>query len=81
MGQWDPTETEPPTRKPALNWPSPPYTYGTNGIPAPKGKEFCINLIDEDLILNQINQAKSEGAELIVASMHWGVEYQTTENE
>ena len=57
------------------------YTYGTNGIPAPKGKEFCINLIDEDLILNQINQAKSEGAELIVASMHWGVEYQTTENE
>lgn len=56
------------------------YTYGTNGIPVPEDKEFCVNLIDEDLILKQIKQAKEEGAELIVASMHWGVEYQTTEN-
>lgn len=56
------------------------YTYGTNGIPVPKDKEFCVNLIDEDLILKKINQAKDEGAELIVASMHWGVEYQTVEN-
>lgn len=56
------------------------YTYGTNGFSAPEGKEFCVNLIDEDLILEQINKAKSEGAELIVASMHWGVEYQTTES-
>lgn len=56
------------------------YTYGTNGIPVPEDKEFCVNLIDEDLILKKINQAKDEGAELIVASMHWGVEYQTVEN-
>ncbi len=56
------------------------YTYGTNGIPVPEGKEFCVNLIDEELILRQIARAKNEGAELIVASMHWGVEYQTTEN-
>lgn len=56
------------------------YTYGTNGIPVPEDKQFCVNLIDEDLILKQINQAKDEGAELIVASMHWGVEYQTTQN-
>ena len=56
------------------------YTYGTNGIPVPEDKEFCVNLIDEDLILKQIEQAKNEGAELIVASMHWGIEYQTTEN-
>lgn len=56
------------------------YTYGTNGISVPEDKDFCINLIDEDLILRQINQAKNEGAELIVVSMHWGVEYQTIEN-
>ena len=56
------------------------YTYGTNGIPTPEGKEFCVNLINEDFMLKQINQAKVEGAELIVVSMHWGVEYQTTEN-
>lgn len=57
------------------------YTYGTNGIPIPEDKEFCINLIDEDLMLKQIEQAKDEGAELIIASMHWGTEYQTTENK
>ncbi len=56
------------------------YTYGTNGIEIPKDKEFCVNLIDEDLILMQIAQAKEKGAELIIASIHWGVEYQTTEN-
>ncbi len=56
------------------------YTYGTNGIPVPSDKKFCVNLIDKELILKQINQAKQEGAELIVASMHWGIEYQTIEN-
>lgn len=56
------------------------FTYGTNGIPIPDGKEFCVNLIDENLILEQISKAKQEGAECIVASMHWGIEYQTTEN-
>ncbi len=56
------------------------YTYGTNGIPIPSDKEFCVNKIDEELILSQIEQAKEEGAELLVVSMHWGVEYQTTEN-
>ncbi len=57
------------------------YTYGTNGIPAPEGKEFCVNLMNEEFMLHQIEQAKAEGAELIVASMHWGNEYQTTPNE
>jgi len=56
------------------------YTYGTNGIKVPDDKKFCVNLIDEDFILSQLDQAKKEGAELIVVSMHWGVEYQTTEN-
>lgn len=56
------------------------YTYGTNGIPLPKEKEFCINLINEQFMLHQINQAKRQGAELIVVSMHWGVEYQTIPN-
>lgn len=56
------------------------YTYGTNGIPIPEGKEFCVNLIDKDLISSQINKAKSEGANVIVACMHWGTEYLTTQN-
>ncbi len=57
------------------------YTYGTNGIPIPNGKEFCVNLIDKDLIKSQLEKAKSEGANLIVACMHWGTEYRTTAND
>lgn len=56
------------------------YTYGTNGISIPSGKEFCVNLIDKDLIKKQIDRAKSEGADMIVACMHWGTEYKTTAN-
>lgn len=57
------------------------YTYGTNGIPVPDGKEFCINLIDKDLIKKQIEQAKDENADIIIACMHWGTEYQTNPND
>lgn len=51
------------------------YTYGTNGIPIPTGKDYSVNLIDKDFIKEQLNKAKEEGAELIVVSMHWGAEY------
>lgn len=56
------------------------YTYGTNGISVPSGKDFCVNLIDKNLIKKQIDQAKSEGADMIVACMHWGTEYKTSAN-
>ena len=56
------------------------YTYGTNGIPVPSGKEYCVNLIDKDLIQKQITQAKNADVDMIVACMHWGTEYKTTAN-
>lgn len=56
------------------------YTYGTNGIPVPSGKDYCINLIDEDLIKSQLETAKSQNPDLICVSMHWGVEYQIKQN-
>lgn len=68
------------------------FTYGTNGIPVPEGKEYCVNVyadwakdwssytIDYDFMKSKIDQAKAQGAEAIVVSMHWGVEYQTKEN-
>lgn len=56
------------------------FTYGTNGIPIPKNKEYCVNLIDEDLILEQLNLAKQEEPDLICVNMHWGIEYQTKQN-
>lgn len=60
------------------------FTYGTNGIPIPTGKEYSVNLIDKDLIKEQLDKAKEEGAELICVSMHWGSEYRlkpTSEQE
>lgn len=56
------------------------YTYGTNGIPLPSGKDYCVNLIDKDLIKKQIEHAKSQNVDIIVACMHWGTEYRTTAN-
>ena len=56
------------------------FTYGTNGIPIPKDKSYCINLIDKDFMLEQINLAKKENPDLICVNMHWGIEYQTKQN-
>lgn len=56
------------------------YTYGTNGIPLPSDKPYCVNLIDKDLIKKQIKLAKSLNVDIIVACMHWGTEYRTTAN-
>lgn len=56
------------------------YTYGTNGIPVPSDKEFCVNLIDKDLIKKDLESAKSQNVDMIVACMHWGTEYRTTAN-
>ena len=56
------------------------YTYGTNGIPVPKGKEYCINLIDKTLIKSQLEAAKKLNPDIICVSMHWGIEYKTKQN-
>ena len=57
------------------------YTYGTNGIPVPTGKEFCVNLIDKDKIKAEIKKAKDEKVDIIIACMHWGEEYHTTQTK
>jgi len=56
------------------------YTYGTNGIPAPLGKEWLTNLIDLPTIRADARAAKAE-ADVVILSMHWGNEYQEAPNE
>ncbi|MEH7274220.1 CapA family protein [Neobacillus vireti] len=51
------------------------YTYGTNGIPIPEGKDFLVNLINRDIMSDEIGRAKKE-ADVVVMSIHWGNEYQ-----
>jgi len=55
------------------------YTYGTNGIPVQK--PLIVNLIDTLQIVEDIEKAKLSSPDLIIACMHWGVEYQQLPNK
>nr|WP_263326681.1 CapA family protein [Neobacillus sp. Marseille-Q6967] len=56
------------------------YSYGTNGIPVPDGKDFLVNLINRDIMKEEIHRAKKE-ADVVVMSIHWGNEYQRIPTE
>ena len=67
------------------------YTYGTNGIPVPKGKEYLVNVWPTDLNINDPSRDKEYQAykeqvkkdieavrdqvDVLMVAMHWGVEY------
>ncbi|MDY0410433.1 CapA family protein [Paracerasibacillus soli] len=55
------------------------YTYGTNGIPVPKGKDYLVNFINKEIIAGEIAKAK-EMADVIVLSLHFGNEYERFPN-
>jgi poly-gamma-glutamate capsule biosynthesis protein CapA/YwtB (metallophosphatase superfamily) len=57
------------------------YTYGTNGIPIPDGKEYLVNLIDRSKIEKDIQQAKTIGADIVAVSIHFGYEYHSEPNQ
>lgn len=50
------------------------YTISTNGLPVPDGKEYLVNVVNEEKIRNEIKRAK-EAADVVVMSIHWGQEY------
>lgn len=55
------------------------YTYGTNGIPVPDGKEYLVNLIDRDQMKIDV-QAAQQVSEVVVVSLHFGNEYELMPN-
>lgn len=55
-------------------------TYGTNGLPIPEDAPWSVSLLDPDRIIDQAAAARSDGADLVVATLHWGVEYQSSPN-
>ena len=55
-------------------------TYGTNGIPLPQGKPWSVSLLDADAGLAQAQRAKDAGADIVVAHMHAGTEYDSNPN-
>lgn len=53
------------------------YTYGTNGIPIPKGKEYLVNVYTKEMLAQDI-KALRDKVDLLLVSMHWGIEYDFT---
>ncbi len=57
------------------------YTYSTNGIPLPEGKDYLVNMLDEQLIKKDIAKAKKAKPDIIVVLPHMGNEYETAPND
>ena len=56
-------------------------TYGTNGIPIPAEAPWAVQLIDSAHLVDQAREAREQGADLVVASLHFGTEYRTTPSQ
>ena len=56
------------------------YTYGTNGIPVPEGKEYLVNLYSDEKAKADIQKVRDK-VDLLLVSMHWGTEYKTEPTE
>jgi poly-gamma-glutamate capsule biosynthesis protein CapA/YwtB (metallophosphatase superfamily) len=55
------------------------YTYGTNGLK--EEPPSVINRIDRSVMLADLQKAASAEPDFIIVAMHWGEEYELTENE
>lgn len=49
------------------------YTYGTNGIALPDGREWCVNMMDKDKITSDVTTAR-QNADVVMVFPHWGTE-------
>lgn len=56
------------------------YTYGTNGLVVPTGKEYLVNYIDEEKMKSDIERAKMI-SDVVVVNLHMGTEYERNFNE
>ncbi len=50
------------------------YTYGTNGLLVPSGKEYLCNVYTEEMISQDVQRVR-EQVDVLLVAMHWGVEY------
>lgn len=49
------------------------YTYGTNGIPLPEDKPWCVNLLEKGKVTKDITEARKH-ADVVIVFPHWGTE-------
>jgi len=53
------------------------YTYGTNGIAIPAGKDYLVNVYNYEKAKADIERVRDK-VDILIVSMHWGVEYTHT---
>ena len=56
------------------------YTTSTNGLPVPSGKDYLVNVYDEEQVKEDI-EAVRDKVDVLIVAMHWGVEYATNPND
>ncbi|MBN2848785.1 MAG: CapA family protein [Coriobacteriia bacterium] len=52
------------------------YTYGMNGFTAPSDKPWMVNVINQPKMTSDVERARDLGVDLVVVSIHNGIEYQ-----
>ncbi|HEX2300538.1 MAG TPA: CapA family protein [Pseudonocardiaceae bacterium] len=57
------------------------FSYGYNGLELPPDAPWLANTLDTDAVLQAARVAKRAGADLVIASLHWGAEYQSEPTE
>lgn len=53
------------------------YTVSTNGLKIPDGKEYLVNVYDEQTVKEDIDAIR-EKVDVVIVAMHWGEEYTHT---
>ncbi|XMB67479.1 CapA family protein [Mycoplasmatota bacterium zrk1] len=56
------------------------YTYGTNGLPHPDGKEYLANVFSKEKAKEDIESVRDK-VDIMIVSMHWGEQYQSQPNK
>jgi len=51
------------------------YSENTNGVHIPKGKDYIINLIDEEKIKEDILKVRNRNVDVVLVHLHYGPEY------
>jgi len=53
------------------------FTFGLNGLTEPRGMPWLANELDQAEVLAAAQAAKQAGADVVIASLHWGNEFQS----
>ena len=57
------------------------YCENIEGISIPKGKDFVINLINEEKFKRDINKARNKNVDVVLVYLHHGTEYKREPND